>query len=64
MVDAGKILLQALISEKATTLQEQANCYVFRVANDSQQASDQASGRKGFQCQGQKRIYYQYHGQE
>jgi large subunit ribosomal protein L23 len=32
MVDAGKILLQALISEKATTLQEQGNCYVFRVA--------------------------------
>ena len=29
------ILHQALISEKATTLQEQANCYVFKVATEA-----------------------------
>jgi len=32
MANVGEILLQALISEKATTLQEKANCYQFRVA--------------------------------
>jgi large subunit ribosomal protein L23 len=32
MADEGKILFQALISEKATTLQEKGNCYQFKVA--------------------------------
>ena len=32
MLNAKDILLQALLSEKATTLQETANCYVFKVA--------------------------------
>jgi large subunit ribosomal protein L23 len=33
MIKEGKILYQALISEKATTLHETANCYPFRVAS-------------------------------
>ena len=32
MLNEGKILVQAMISEKATGLQEEQNCYVFKVA--------------------------------
>jgi large subunit ribosomal protein L23 len=35
MLEPGKIIFQALISEKATTLQESKNCYLFRVAADA-----------------------------
>jgi large subunit ribosomal protein L23 len=48
MVDAGKILLQAIISEKATTLQEQANCYVFRVAPDANKLQIKQAVEKAF----------------
>jgi large subunit ribosomal protein L23 len=48
MVDAGKILLQALISEKATTLQEKSNCYVFRVAPDANKLQIKQAIEKAF----------------
>jgi large subunit ribosomal protein L23 len=48
MVDPGKILLQALISEKATTLQENGNCYVFRVAIDSNKLEIKQAVEKAF----------------
>lgn len=35
MIKEHKILFKALISEKATTLQEDSNCYVFKVATTS-----------------------------
>jgi large subunit ribosomal protein L23 len=35
MVKSGDILLQALISEKATTLQEKASCFPFKVAKSA-----------------------------
>ncbi len=35
MLNEGKILIQAMISEKATTLQEEQNCYMFKVAIDA-----------------------------
>jgi large subunit ribosomal protein L23 len=48
MVNAGKILFQALISEKATTLQEQANCYMFRVAHDANKLQIKQAVEKAF----------------
>lgn len=48
MIDPGKVLLQALISEKATTLQEQANCYVFRVAIDANKLEIKHAVEKAF----------------
>jgi large subunit ribosomal protein L23 len=35
MVKSGDILLKALISEKATTLHEKADCYPFKVAKSA-----------------------------
>lgn len=32
MVNEGKVLIQALVSEKATDIQEKQNCYVFKVS--------------------------------
>jgi large subunit ribosomal protein L23 len=48
MVNAGKILYQAMISEKATTLQETANCYVFRVASDANKLQIKQAVEKSF----------------
>lgn len=42
------ILLQALISEKATTLQENANCYVFRVATAANKLEIKKAVEKAF----------------
>ncbi len=48
MVDAGKVLLQAMISEKATTLQEKSNCYVFRVAPGANKLQIKLAVEKAF----------------
>lgn len=48
MANASKILFQALISEKATTLQESANCYVFRVAGDANKLQIRQAVEKSF----------------
>lgn len=48
MVDAGKVLLQAMISEKATTLQEKSNCYVFRVAPGANKLQIKRAVEKAF----------------
>ncbi len=48
MVDAGKVLLQAMISEKATTLQEKGNCYVFRVAPGANKLQIKLAVEKAF----------------
>ena len=48
MVEAGKVLLQALISEKATTLQENSNCYVFKVATDANKLEIKQAVEKAF----------------
>jgi large subunit ribosomal protein L23 len=48
MIDPGKVLLQALISEKATTLQEEGNCYVFRVAIDANKLEIKHAVEKAF----------------
>jgi large subunit ribosomal protein L23 len=48
MISAGKILYQAMISEKATTLQETANCYVFRVAHDANKLQIKQAVEKAF----------------
>ena len=48
MVDAGKILLQAMISEKATTLQENSNCYVFKVAPGANKLQIKRAVEKAF----------------
>jgi large subunit ribosomal protein L23 len=42
------ILHQALISEKATTLQEKANCYVFKVATDANKLEIKKAVEKAF----------------
>jgi large subunit ribosomal protein L23 len=48
MVNAKNVLFQALISEKATTLQETANCYVFRVSPDSNKLQIKQAVEKAF----------------
>ena len=48
MVEPGKILLQALISEKATTLQGKENCYLFRVASSSNKLEIKKAVEKAF----------------
>ncbi len=48
MVNRQKILYQAMISEKATTLQEKANCYVFRVATDANKLQIKQAVEKSF----------------
>jgi large subunit ribosomal protein L23 len=48
MVDPGKVLFQALISEKATTLQEKENCYLFKVAVDANKMEIKRAVEKAF----------------
>ena len=48
MVEPGKILYQALISEKATTLQEKENCYLFKVAPDANKMAIKQAIEKAF----------------
>ncbi len=48
MVNEGKILLQALISEKATNRQENQNCYVFKVATHANKLQVKQSVEKAF----------------
>jgi len=48
MVNEGKVLIQALVSEKATDLQEKQNCYVFRVAQNSNKLEIKKAVEKAF----------------
>ena len=48
MNNPKEILQQALISEKATTLQETANCYVFRVATSANKMEIKKAVEKAF----------------
>lgn len=48
MVNEGRILLQAMISEKATHRQENQNCYVFKVATDANKLQIKQSVEKAF----------------
>jgi large subunit ribosomal protein L23 len=48
MIKEGKVLIQALVSEKATDLQEKQNCYVFKVANDANKLEIKKAVEKGF----------------
>ena len=48
MINEGKILLQALISEKATNRQESQNCYVFKVAMNANKLQIKQSVEKAF----------------
>lgn len=48
MLNEGKILVQAMISEKATTMQEQQNCYLFKVALDANKLQIKHAVEKAF----------------
>jgi len=48
MVNEGKVLIQALVSEKATDLQEKQNCYVFRVSQNSNKLEIKKAVEKAF----------------
>lgn len=48
MIEPGKILLQALISEKATTYQEKENCYLFKVAPNANKLAIKQAVEKAF----------------
>jgi large subunit ribosomal protein L23 len=48
MVNEGKVLIQALVSEKATDLQEKQNCYVFRVSQTSNKLEIKKAVEKAF----------------
>ncbi len=48
MVNERKILLQALISEKATNRQENQNCYVFKVDPNANKLQIKQSVEKAF----------------
>ena len=48
MADESKILLQALISEKATDRQEKQNCYLFKVASFANKMQIKTSVQKAF----------------
>jgi large subunit ribosomal protein L23 len=48
MLNEGKTLLQALISEKATDRQENQNCFVFRVALNANKLEVKRSVEKAF----------------
>jgi large subunit ribosomal protein L23 len=48
MVKEGRILIQALVSEKATELQEKQNCYVFKVAKNANKLEIKEAVEKGF----------------
>jgi large subunit ribosomal protein L23 len=48
MADGNKILIRALVSEKATELQEKKNCYVFRVAPEANKMEIKTAIEKSF----------------
>jgi large subunit ribosomal protein L23 len=48
MVSEGKILIQALVSEKATDLQEKQNCYVFKVLQTANKLEIKKAVEKAF----------------
>ena len=48
MVKEGSILIQALVSEKATELQEKQNCYIFKVARNANKLEIKEAVEKGF----------------
>lgn len=48
MLNEGKVLLRALISEKATDRQENQNCYVFRVALNANKMEIKRSIERAF----------------
>ena len=48
MVNEGKVLIQALVSEKATDLQEKQNCYMFRVTQNSNKLEIKKAVEKAF----------------
>ena len=48
MADKNRILVQALVSEKATELQENMNCYVFRVAPEANKLEIKHAIEKSF----------------
>lgn len=48
MLNEGKVLIQAMISEKATSLQEGQNCYVFRVATTANKVQIKLAVEKAF----------------
>lgn len=48
MADMTRILMQALVSEKATELQEKENCYVFKVAQEANKLEIKTAVEKSF----------------
>lgn len=48
MADMTRILMQAMVSEKATELQEKENCYVFKVAQDANKLEIKTAVEKSF----------------
>ena len=48
MANESRIVIQALVSEKATDLQEKQNCYVFKVAKDANKLEIKRAIEKGF----------------
>lgn len=48
MLNEGKILIQAMISEKATTVQEKQNCYMFKVALNANKPQIKHAVEKAF----------------
>lgn len=48
MLNEGKILIQAMISEKATTMQEKQNCYMFKVALEANKPQIKHAVEKAF----------------
>ena len=48
MINEGKILMEALISEKATDKQEQENCFVFKVAKSANKLEIKKAVEKAF----------------
>ena len=48
MVKEGRILIQALVSEKATELQEKQNCYVFKLVKNANKLEIKNAVEKNF----------------
>jgi large subunit ribosomal protein L23 len=48
MPNKSGILIQALVSEKATDLQEKQNCYVFKVVTDANKLEIKRAVEKSF----------------
>jgi len=48
MVNEGKILIQAMVSEKATDLQEKQNCFVFKVDMNANKLEIKKAVEKAF----------------